>query len=89
MLRHQNGFGSSCKSCIKSDITAVTSHNFDNIGASMRVGRITKLANGFNHRLHRRMKTNRVIGVTQIVINGARNAHRANATLMQLCSTLK
>ena len=89
MLRHQNGFGSSRKSCVKSDIAAMASHDFDNVGASMRVRRIAELANRFNHRLHRRMKTNRVIGITQIVINGARNAHRANATLMQLCSTLK
>ena len=72
---------------IEGDVAAVAAHHFDDGDALVRIHRITQLVDDFEAGIHRRIEAQRIVGIFEVVVDGAGDADRGDAVIFgeRLC----
>src|SRR5699024_9593464 len=88
-FRKENIFCAICDTAPQSNISSVSSHNFDNTYTLMRGRCITNFINRFHSCVYSSVKTNGVLCTCNVQVNGSRNTYCIYAQIRQFLRTCK
>ena len=82
-FRNENVFASACKTCVKRNIAAVSTHNFYYRNTLVSRVRISKMVNCPKHGVYSRIETDCKIGVSKVVVNRSRKSCYVDSEIVE------